>query len=73
MIETHKMHIDYAITIISASSFYISNTSVSTAFTSIVHINFNGEHLDAKSTGKNPDLPRGREITPCTTKNEPPH
>jgi hypothetical protein len=45
MIETHKIYIDYAITIILASGFYISNTSVSTSFTSIIHINFNGEHV----------------------------
>jgi hypothetical protein len=31
MIETHKMYIDYVITIISTSNFYISKTSVSTS------------------------------------------
>jgi hypothetical protein len=42
--EPNKIYIDYAITIISSSGFYISNTSVSTMFTSIIHANFNGEH-----------------------------
>jgi hypothetical protein len=41
--ETHKRYIDYAITMISSSGFYVSNTLVSTTFTSIIHINFNGE------------------------------
>jgi hypothetical protein len=41
--ETHKRYIDYAITMISSLGFYVSNTSVSTTFTSIIHINFNGE------------------------------
>jgi hypothetical protein len=56
MIETHKIHIDDAITIILASSFYISNTSVSTSFTSVIYINFNGDNLGARSTGENPVL-----------------
>jgi hypothetical protein len=43
MIETHKIYIDYVITMFSASSFYVSNTLVSTSFTSIIHINFNDE------------------------------
>jgi hypothetical protein len=44
MMETHKVYIDYVITIISALDFYVSNTSVSTSFTSIIHTHFNGEH-----------------------------
>jgi hypothetical protein len=71
MIETHKIHIDYAITIISASSFYVSNTSVSTSFTSIIHINFNGEHLGAESTSENPLLPV--HWTPSWQGNNPMH
>jgi hypothetical protein len=40
----HTKYTYDAITIISSSGFYVSNTSVSTTFTSIIHINFNGEH-----------------------------
>jgi hypothetical protein len=36
MIKTHKLYIDYVITIISASDFYVTNTSISTSFTSII-------------------------------------
>jgi hypothetical protein len=43
MIETHKIYIAYVITMLSASTFYISNTSVSTLLTSIIHINFKDE------------------------------
>jgi hypothetical protein len=39
MIETHKIYIDYVITMTSTSSSYVSKTSVSTLFTSIIHIN----------------------------------
>jgi hypothetical protein len=44
MMKTNKIYIDYTITIISSSGFYVSKTSVSIMFTSIIHINFNGEH-----------------------------
>jgi hypothetical protein len=36
MIKTHKLYIDYVITIILASDFYVTNTSISTLFTSII-------------------------------------
>jgi hypothetical protein len=53
MIETHKIYIDYVITKILASSDYISNPLVSTLVTSIIHINFNGEHPSVGSTIEN--------------------
>jgi hypothetical protein len=57
MIQTHKIYIDYVITMISASNFYISKTSVSISLTSIIHINLYSEHLGAGSTDENPILP----------------
>jgi hypothetical protein len=42
---------------ISTSNFYVSKTSVSTSFSSIININFYGELLGAGSTDENPVLP----------------
>jgi hypothetical protein len=81
-----QKYTDYVITMISTSSFYVSKSSVSTSFTSIIHINFYGEHLGVGSTNENLVLPvhwtpswwgidplRHRDQTSSSTWSGPPH